>query len=70
LNGYGKRHCHQTKEWAWAAYYERKRSQSRLAEEALAKAKFALEQIALMDLPPEESAILGKPDYWFNYTFD
>ncbi|WP_351122682.1 hypothetical protein [Shewanella sp. T24-MNA-CIBAN-0130] len=70
LNGSGKRHCHQTKELAWEAYHKRKLTQRRLAEQALEKAEYALEQIALMDSPPEESAILGKPEFWFTYTFD
>ncbi|UAL42164.1 hypothetical protein K8B83_14910 [Shewanella inventionis] len=70
LNGGGKRYCHQTKQQAWNAYRRRKLSQRRLAADALAKAEYALEQIALMDSPPEESKILGKPEYWFNYVFD
>tara|TARA_R110002033_G_scaffold47816_2_gene93445 strand:- start:5318 stop:5668 length:351 start_codon:yes stop_codon:yes gene_type:complete len=70
LNGWGKRLCHQTKEMAWDAYQQRKLSQRRLATDALAKAEYALEQIALMDSPPEESKVLGKPEYWFNYAFD
>jgi hypothetical protein len=70
LNGEGKRYCHQTKELAWNAYQKRKLAQWRLAADSLAKAEYALEQIALMDSAPEESQILGKPEYWFNYTFD
>lgn len=70
LNGSGKRYCHQTKELAWGAYQHRKLSQRKLAKDALAKAEYALEQIALMDSPPVESQVLGQPEYWSNYVFD
>ena len=70
LNGHGRRHCHQTKDMAWDAYKTRKRNQSRLAKDALAKAEFALSQIELLNEAPHESKLLGKPDYWYNYVFD
>lgn len=52
------------------AYLTRKKNQLRMAKDSLAKAEYALEQAAILGTPPEESLILGKPDYWHQYIFD
>ena len=70
LDGVGRRHCHQTKAMAWAAYKDRKKNQKRMAEDSLAKAVYALEQIESIGEAPESTMILGKPKYWYNYAFE
>lgn len=70
LDGAGKRYAHETKELAWDAYRHRKESQFRRANDTVARATYALEQIELLGCAPETSLNLGKPEYWGNYVFD
>ena len=69
-DGDGRRLCHQTKAMAWDAHKDRKKNQKRMAEDSIAKATYALEQIEAIGAAPESTMILGKPGYWYNYAFD
>lgn len=70
LDGDGRRLCHQTKAMAWDAYKDRKENQKRMAEDSLAKAVYALEKIKELGDAPENTMVLGTPNYWHRYVFD
>lgn len=70
LDGPGRRLCHQTNEQAWESFKLRKRWQASRAQTQLDRARYAIEQIANFDKAPDESMVLGKPDFWHSYTFD
>lgn len=70
LDGDGRRLCHQTKELAWQSFKIRKKWQASRAISQLERANYAIEQIKKFDRAPDESQVLGKPDFWHSYVFD
>lgn len=70
LDGPGRRLCHQTKEQAWESFKLRKKWQASRAQTQLDRAKYAIEQIAKLESAPQESLVLGKPDFWHSYVFE
>ena len=70
LDGVGRRLCHQTKEQAWESFKLRKKWQASRAQTQLDRAKYAIEKIANFESTPQESLVLGKPDFWHSYVFE
>ena len=70
LDGLGRRLCHQTKEQAWESFKLRKKWQASRAQAQLDRAKYAIEQTAKLESAPQESLVLGKPDFWHSYIFE
>ena len=70
LDGCGRRKCHQTKEIAWSAFKMRKRNQKDIAASSLERAEYAISQINKLGSAPDQSVVLGKPDFWHQYIFE